>query len=559
MKQLTQAIQTSVKHLYGIDITNVDLTRPDTQFGDYATNTAMQLAKQLKQPPRHIADALVADITSKNYPWLASLSVAGPGFINAFLSDDFIFKNINPVPDKVLADKVVIAEYSDPNAFKALHAGHLYTTLVGNAVANILEAVGGRVYRLNYGGDVGLHAAKAMWGIIDTLGGEFPNKLQDIPESDRPSWVSQCYVAGNTAYESSEQHKQAIAEINQKVYAIHEQNDHESDFAQIYWITRNWSYDGFKKMYKELQVHAFDEFIPESTVTPLGKQIVEEGLAKNVFETSDGAIIYSEQKSGLHTRVFITSKGLPTYEAKELGLAVYKWQKYQFDKSLVITANDITEYMKVLFSAIAHFYPEVEQRTTHLTHGMIKLSGGRKMSSRTGNVLMAADIINSATQANKESSDKDDEAVAIGAIKYAFLKQRIGGDISYDPEESISLNGNSGPYLQYAHARARSILAKIPTSSDSKVFVDTLDTHERALAVKLSDYAETINKAANDLMPHHICSYLYELAQVFNRFYENSKVVGDPRQAIRRTLVQQYANTLKTGLEILGITAPNKM
>ncbi|MEZ6330450.1 MAG: hypothetical protein R3B12_00310 [Candidatus Saccharimonadales bacterium] len=117
MKQLTQAIQTSVKHLYGIDITNVDLTRPDTQFGDYATNTAMQLANQLKQPPRHIADALVADITYKNYPWLASLSVAGPGFINAFLSDDFIFKNINPVPDKVLADKVVYSRIFRPKRF----------------------------------------------------------------------------------------------------------------------------------------------------------------------------------------------------------------------------------------------------------------------------------------------------------------------------------------------------------------------------------------------------------------------------------------------------------
>ena len=561
MQQLKEAVKNSIRTLYSIDLDRVDITRPEPQFGDYATNVPMQLAKELSLPPRQIAQAIEQHLSKRSYPWLASINIAGPGFINFFLTDTYLLEHSTITIDQSLKGKVVIAEYSDPNAFKSLHAGHLYTTLVGNAIANMLETVGATVYRLNYGGDVGLHAARAMWGIVHSLGGEFPSKLQDIPVDARPTWVSDRYVEGNTAYEENDTYKDEIHVINQKIYTLHEQNDTTSAFAQIYWTCRQWSYDGFKKLYKELDVHAFDEFIPESTVTPLGVKTVEEGLAKGVFEKSDGAIVYSEQKSGLHTRVFITSKGLPVYEAKELGLARYKWEKYQFDKSFVITANDIIEYMKVLFSAMSHFYPQAEQRTTHLTHGIIKLSGGRKMSSRKGNVLMAADIIESAVQLNADKSGKEDKRVAIGAIKYAFLKQRIGGDIIYDPEESISLTGNSGPYLQYAHARARSILAKV-TSSDTNA-IDTaqisLDPFERALTAKLCEYSEVITNAAEDMMPHYICSYLYELAVVFNRFYENSKVIGDPRESIRLLLVRRYADVLQAGLAVMGIEALDHM
>lgn len=548
-----------VRTLYGLDGVAVDVSRPEPQFGDYTTNIAMQLAGRLAKNPRQIADEIVTDLQARQLDWLKEVSVAGPGFINVFITDNALFHSYSTIPAQLYAGQRVIAEYSDPNAFKALHAGHLYTTLVGNAVANILEAAGATVARLNYGGDVGLHAAKAMWGIIHHLGGEYPKKLAEVAEAERPQWVSRRYVEGNTAYESDDETKAAIAVLNKKIYALHDTQDRQSPFAQLYWTCREWSYEGFKKLYNELGVRAFDEFIPESLVTPLGLAMVEKGKESGVFEESDGAIIYSEVKSGLHTRVFVTSNSLPTYEAKELGLAVYKWQQYQFDKSIVITANDIVEYMKVLFSAMTHFYPEVEQRTMHLTHGMIKLSGGRKMSSRKGNVLMAQDIIESAVVANQQASGKDDRSVAVGAVKYAFLKQRIGGDIVYDPEESISLNGNSGPYLQYAHARGRSILVKIGEAQTEVVAVDALDEHERALAAKLTEYVEAVNKAAQDLMPHHICNYLYELAQVFNRFYENSQVIGDSRQDMRLVLVRRYADTLKAGLAILGIEAPDQM
>jgi arginyl-tRNA synthetase len=178
------------------------------------------------------------------------------------------------------------------------------------------------------------------------------------------------------------------------------------------------------------------------------------------------------------------------------------------------------------------------------------------MSSRKGNILRATDILDAAAEANRQTRGKDDPATTVSAVKYALLKQRLGGDIIYEPEESVSLEGNSGPYLQYAHARARSILAK---AEGAERTIDGLDDAERGLARKIGEYPEVLQKSVEELLPHHICTYLYELAQEFNRFYEQAKVVGDPRQPIRLKLVELYADTLKDGLTLLGIAAPDHM
>jgi arginyl-tRNA synthetase len=200
------------------------------------------------------------------------------------------------------------------------------------------------------------------------------------------------------------------------------------------------------------------------------------------------------------------------------------------------------------------------QATSHLTHGMVKLSGGAKMSSRQGNIIKAIDVLEAAAKANKELSGQDDDRVVNGAVKYAFLKSRMGGDINYDPNESVSLEGNSGPYLQYAHARACSILQKSDPIGELNLPDDVnLEAGERSLVKKLGEYSEAVDNAAKDLMPHHVCTYLYELAQDFNRFYENNRVIDDPRQSIRLKLVSLYADTLKAGLSILGIASPDKM
>jgi len=180
------------------------------------------------------------------------------------------------------------------------------------------------------------------------------------------------------------------------------------------------------------------------------------------------------------------------------------------------------------------------------------------MSSRKGNILRATDVLDAAAMANKEATKQENDQAVLGAVKYAFLKQRTGGDIIYDPAESVSILGNSGPYLQYAHARARSILAKSGEVAQA-IEVAEFEADERGLLRKIGEYAEAIDKAAQELMPHHICTYLYELAQEFNRFYEHNRVVGDDRQKLRLSLVAAYANVLQAGLKLLGIPAPDKM
>lgn len=552
MQQICEALKQVIQNVFGREA-EVLVTRPDEQFGDFATNVALQLAKEIGQYPREIAQAIVDHLSHEA---IAKAEVAGPGFINITLTNQALIHLLRAGQEHPLKGKKVLVEYSDPNPFKPLHAGHLYTTLVGDSIARLIEQTGAETIRINYGGDVGLHVGKSMWAIIKHLGGDYPEKLNDIPVNERPKWLGERYVEGNAAYEEDETAKQEIINVNKGVYDIHNRGDEDSPFARIYWTTRKWSYDYFAELYRHLEVKEFSRFIPESEVTPLGLKTVQEQLEAGVFERSEGAVIFDGEKYGLHKRVFINSEGLPTYEAKDVGLSLTKWKDYQFDQSIIITAHEQAPYMKVVIKSIEQFAPEPAQRTWHLTHGTVKLQGGVKMSSRKGNVVMALDILEAARQAGEATGTSPDEQTVLAAVKYAFARNRIGSDIIYDPAESVALEGNSGPYLQYAHARACSILIKAGNSGEMST---DLQPDERNFLRKITEFQEVINLATDELMPHHIANYLYELAQKFNSFYEHNRVLGDEREQVRLSLVNTYQETLKHGLELLGINAPEHM
>lgn len=552
---LEQKVAANCQDLLGVT-TTVELTRPEEQFGDYATNVALQLAKQLGKNPRELAEALAVKLRETLADTVSDVSVAGPGFVNITLTDAYLMDGLAAQPAQSLAGQTIVAEYSDPNPFKVLHAGHLYTSVVGDAIANLMQVAGAKVHRVNFGGDVGLHVGKTMWAIIQELGGEYPEKLAQIPEGERSEWMAQAYVKGTQAYDTDEAAKTEITALNKRVYQLHNEADHESPFAELYWTCRQWSYDYFDSFYARIG-SSFEKYYPESQTAPIGLQTVKEHTG-SVYQESDGAIVFDGEKYGLHTRVFINSEGLPTYEAKDVGLSMLKKQEYNFDRSVIITGNEQAQYMAVVLKSIEQFAPELATATTHLTHGLVKLQGGVKMSSRAGNFLRAVDVLDEAAAANKEATGQDNDQTVLGAVKYALLKNRMGGDIIYDPKESVSLEGNSGPYLQYAHARAQSILAKAGDDFALPAGV-SLEQGERSLVRKITEYPEVVNKAVADLMPHHVCTYLYELAQTFNRFYENNRVIGDERQAVRLALVAQYAATLRQGLGLLGIQAPDKM
>lgn len=546
-----------IKERYGQTI-KVEVTRPEPQFGDFATNAALQLAKPLGRNPREIAEEIAASLRDTgNYE---KVEVAGPGFINITLSGSVLLALIREEPRAINMGQNVVLEYSCPNAFKELHTGHLYQTIFGDILARLLLVSGATVHRTSFGGDVGLHVAKCLWGMRQELGGEKPEKLANIPDDafERSRWISRCYVIGATAYEGDEATKNDIDELNKTIYGFHDTNDHDSPLAKIYWQTRQWSFDYFDAFYQTIDVVPM-RYIPESSTAPIGLKVVREQLLKGNLKESEGAVVFEgDESKHLHTRVFVTSRGLPTYETKDIGVIWLEKQDYQFDRRYLITGNDQREYMRVVFAAAETFRPELAGTMTHLTNGTVRFADGKKMSSRLGNVTRAVDVLDVVREKVRSlvSDESNVEAVTLGAIKYVFAKYKLGGDIAFDINETVSLAGNSGPYLQYAHARARSVLEK-----SNAVFAQPAKVlpEDRALVRKLGEYHEVVAHAAKSLEPHYICNYLFELAQEFNRYYENNRVIGGDLEEHRVSLVALYADTLKAGLAILGIHAPEKL
>jgi arginyl-tRNA synthetase len=414
---------------------------------------------------------------------------------------------------------------------------------------------------VSYHGDVGKHIAMAIWGIEQLLAepdndwfdreSEGDLTISDVLATKHNMFLGAAYVRGANAYKDDVVAREEIEVINRHVYAHDEQ-----DIQELYEIGRSWSFEYFERIYQMLNV-SFEKNYFESEVGFEGVEIVRENLGK-VFEESEGAVVYKGEKLGLHTRVFINSQGLPTYEAKELGLTFAKRRDYDFDQSVVVTANEIDEYFKVLIAAISEIDSSLSSKMRHISHGLVKLRSG-KMSSRTGEVVRAVDVLDAIRDSIKNEYKNTPElnAVVLSSLKYAFLKQRVGGDIVFDIAESISLEGNSGPYIQYAHARGQSILAKL--GELKPVELTDLNEDEHKLAVKLLQFPTITAKAVTELAPHHICTYLYELTQQFNRFYEHNRIVGDDRQDLRATLVSAYTQVLKNGLDTLNIPAPHKL
>lgn len=559
MTELKSAIAVVAKKLYKVDV-EPELTRPEEQFGDFSSNVAMVLANKLGDDPMKIARSISNGVLSKygvqhEGKLLTGAPIAEPGYINFRLSDDALAKQVDAKLSKKLVGQEILVEFGDPNPFKEMHIGHLYSYIVGDSIARLLEASGATVRRLSYHGDVGLHVAKAIFGLRE-LEKEHQDSDKSSPDSvviERENFLGKAYAYGADKYENDEPSQKEIDEINLHIY-----KKDDPKINELWDQGCKLSFDYFDKILDLLSISNDKRYLESQTIA-IGKEFVEKNLS-SVFKKSQGAVIYEGEKAGLHTRVFITSQGLPTYEAKDLGLTELKDQDYpKAARSIIITATEQSEYFKVMLAALAELDKQLAAKTTHLSHGFLSLSSG-KMSSRSGNVYGAMELLLEVKTAVHEQYPDSEvrKEVSFGAVKYAFLKHRLGSDIVLDIKESISLEGNSGPYLQYAFARANSILEK-STVVSKKFIVQDFEAGERSLARKISEYPEVVEKAVAELMPHHITTYLYELAQVFNRFYENSRVIDDPREAIRIKLIEAYADRLKNGLELLNITAPERM
>jgi len=562
-----------------LPIGEVELAHPELNFGDYSTNIALALAKEVGKNPKDLAEEIKAKLLELKDDKIKDVQIAGPGFINFYLADNFFadsLKQILEVGDdfgetKILDKQKVMVEFTDPNPFKEFHIGHLMSNTIGETVSRIIEANGAEVKRACYQGDVGLHVAKTLWGMFK-LENELPREEDSL--TDKVKFLGRAYALGATEYENgSDNAKEGIAIINKKIY-----KKSDAKLNEFYNLGHRWSLDYFETIYARLGTK-FDYYFFESETGEVGQKIVSDGLTKNIFEKSDGATVFRGEKVDpkLHTRVFLNAEGLPTYEAKELGLAKIKASKYPADVFVSVTGNEINDYFKVVLTALTELLPEVANKIKHLSHGMLRLPSG-KMSSRTGDVITAESLIAEVKakvlakieerELTEEEKEEIAEKVSAGAIKYSILKQGIGKDIVFDFDKSLSFEGDSGPYLQYAYTRALSVLKKAEKNNEPEKPFEIQSQGARDwisngapsyLPRLLYQLPEIVELAYHELAPQYLVSYLIEVAGAFNSFYAGNKIIGSDEEESRLALTHATTIVLKNGLNILGIPVLEKM
>lgn len=590
---------------------DLKVTRPENpHHGTYTTNIAFLLGKKLKRNPLELAQQIIDSIkqhTEKN-SIIESITVAGPGFINVTLTTHSLINHLHQSHESEPSNKRLIIEYTQPNPFKEMHIGHLYSNAVGESLARLHEATGWTVRRVNYQGDVGMHVAKSLYGLLQIKGEkstqDYLNELSSQTLDERINILGKAYAAGSQAFETDNT-KDEIKRLNVMAFIaaqrLHKEQSHmepvinytnlletmpeihhtynQEDIFKLYKQGRAWSLEYFETRYKLLGT-TFDDYYFESKIAETGYKIVKDHIADGIFEEHEGAIVYRGENDGLHTRVFINSLGLPVYEAKDLGLAPTKYQDWPYDRSIVETGKEIDEYFKVILSVLRKIRPDLAEKTVHLSHGMVRLPEG-KMSSRTGNVKTADWLLESVKDAvhNVMEKSKDNftteeykhvlNVLTVATIKYSLLRVSLPADISFDIEKSVSLDGDSGPYLIYTYARCQSVLKKTPNDKLQIPNVNTEEIHteEKEVLRHLLYFKEYIEEAATTYSPSTITRYLTDLAQLYNAFYakyhilpsESDTEVTPEQSAFRVFLTTKTAEIVKYGLQLLGIETVEKM
>ncbi|OHA71624.1 MAG: arginine--tRNA ligase [Candidatus Wildermuthbacteria bacterium RIFCSPLOWO2_01_FULL_47_18] len=550
----------------------------NSEHGDYSTNIALVLAKKLNKDPREVAEEILSKVKSQKSKVFDSVQVAGPGFINFFLSQNYLMGEMGEVQKKKekygtsvsSKGKKVMVEFTDPNPFKEFHIGHLYSNIVGESLSRVFESQGALVKRANYQGDVGMHVAKAVWGMKKKMEADKLSLAGLAKKSleERVKFLGQSYALGADAFERDESAKKEIGELNRKIFAL------DKEIKELYLKGRKWSLDYFEKIYKRLGTK-FNYYYFESKVGKVGLETVKEGLKKGIFEESQGAVIFPGEKYGLHSRVFINSQGLPTYEAKELGLAPTKYKDFKYDTSVIVTGNEIIGYFKVLIQALKLLSPEIGNKTFHVSHGMVRLPEG-KMSSRTGKILAGDELIDqvqgkvlermktSGSEVPQKEWEKAAEKIALAAIKYSLLRVTPGKDIIFDIDTSLSLEGDSGPYLQYTYARAKSILrkAKLSDTKFPKLRETKFEKEEMDVLRYIYKFPEVAAEAARLFSPNMVAQFAVELAQKYNVFYNVLPVLqAETKESkqFRLALTSAVAQLLQNSLHLLGISTLERM
>ncbi len=543
----------------------------DETHGDWATNVAMALTKDLKKSPREIAETLVKSIGENDL--VESVEIAGPGFINfklrSSLSKDSLIKILEEKENyghgENLKDKKIRVEFAHPNPFKAFHIGHLRNIILGESIVRLLESQSANVTRTNYQGDVGMHIAKCIWALKEVDPKDYPTTADE-----KVALLGKMYAKGATAFEEDENIKKEIVAINKKIYSK------EDPVINKMWdLGREWSFEKFRELYKRVDTTFHREFM-ESETLKLSEKYIKEALEKGILKESDGAVILDGTPYGIDTRVYLNSEKLPTYEGKELGLAFLEYEELgDFDLRIHVVAVEQISFFKSTFKAKELLDPKLfKDKQYHLAYEFVGLKSG-KMSSRKGQVVLGNDILNEAhkriaevvaSREGEKISEEEIEKIAIAAIKWSFLKISPYKYLAFDMEESINFEGDSGPYMQYTYARAKNILKQGGIDENLKISSEEVENtlkeeEELTLLKELSKFPEVVAAATKDYSPHYIAGYLLDLAQKFNSFYKKHTVLkaDEQNKKARLALTLATAQVIQNGLYLLGIKTVEKM
>lgn len=516
-------------------------------FGDYSSNIALKSGNPRKRA-QEIVEKLKEDKSLEEV--VGKIEIAGPGFINFHLNTKSLTNALSQILEEkekygeshFMKGKKIMFEYGDANTHKLPHIGHLFSYIYAESTTRILESAGAKVYRVCYQGDVGLHVAKCLWA--------FEREKPQVPDSleEKVFLLQKMYTKGSVAFEENKEAQEEITKVNQMIYA------RDKSVYKLWQETRGWNikyYDQFEKL---LGIK-YDRHYYESEVYEKGADIVKKNIGK-VFVRSQGAVIFPGSKYMLHDRVFITRHDTPTYEAKDMYLQELKMEEWPCDLIIISTASEQNGYFAVVFKALEMLNKNFIGKLKHIGFGMINLKSG-KMSSRTGNIISAIDLIEEVLkEVEKINKDKKiAQEVSLGAIKYSFLKNNPLKDMSFAIEESIAKEGNSGPYLQYTYARTQSVLKK----AKKKAKVSEVRGEENEVVRQLMRFPEVIQRAAVDFEPNILCSYLYDVASSYNAYYNRNRIIGAGDEELRLALTAAVGQVIKNGLSLLGIAAPEKM
>ena len=586
---LTDQIKKAILVLYEVSIEKIEFQTTRKEFEGDITMVLFPLLKQIKSNPVELGTK-IGNYLVENVNEVERFNVVS-GFLNIVISDSYYldffnkikdnsqFGFVNPNPN----DKAIMVEYSSPNTNKPLHLGHVRNNLLGYSVAEIIKASGKKVYKTQIINDRGIHICKSMLAWQKFGNGETPEssglkgdklvgKYYVAFDKAYKEEISQLITSGKTEDEAKKQ-APIILEAQKMLLDWEAANE---KVVQLWKTMNQWVYDGFEITYKNIGVD-FDKYYYESNTYLLGKDVVQIGLEKGIFEKDpDGSVWIDLTEDGLDRKIVLRSDGTAVYMTQDIGTAIQRVKDFPDVGGMVYTVGNEQDYhFKVLFLILKKLGFDWSKNLFHLSYGMVDLPSG-KMKSREGTVVDADDLMEEMTQTAQNLSEElgkledysENEksklyrTIGLGALKYYILKVDPKKRILFNPEESVDFAGNTGPFIQYTYARIQSILRK--ADFDLNVTIENLDLHEKEkeLVKQIELYPEIIQNAAQNHSPALIANYTYDLVKEYNSFYQTVSILGEgnlTKKTFRVQLSKKVSDTIKSAFQLLGIEVPERM